>query len=304
LNETRARRPLEGLTVVITGSRRASEQAALVSSLGGTPYVVPTVGISLPPADSEVEPFLRKVASAEGADYVVFMTATGVRALLLAAERLGVRDSVCAALNRTRTVVVARSGKPKGELSRHGIKVDATPPREEATASGIAKLLLKRGVEGKSIAILWHGSADEATARELLAAGAREVTGCMAYHYSRELAEEGAEVLGSMGFKYESPEQAEVLNLVREISGGGRRIDAITFTSPPAAGNLVEIAAEHGLEKGLIEGIRRGGIVVAAVGSSTREELEGYGIDVQVVPEVAAMGAMMNALGAYMSRRG
>ena len=54
-----ASRPLEGLTIVVTGSRRATEQSALVMNMGGSPYVVPTVGISLPSDDSEIEPLLR-----------------------------------------------------------------------------------------------------------------------------------------------------------------------------------------------------------------------------------------------------
>ena len=39
--------PLRGLTVAITGSRRASELAHLVLTFGGVPYVAPTVGIDV-----------------------------------------------------------------------------------------------------------------------------------------------------------------------------------------------------------------------------------------------------------------
>ena len=85
--QTSASLPLQGLTIVVTGSRRAPEQSALVTNLGGMPYVVPTVGISIPRDDSEIEPFLKELVGPEGADYAVFMTATGVRAMMLAAER-------------------------------------------------------------------------------------------------------------------------------------------------------------------------------------------------------------------------
>lgn len=263
--------------------------------------MVPTVGISIPVGDDEVEPFLVKLT--EGPDYAVFMTATGVRAMMLAAERLGMKEAVVRSLNGPGTTVVARSGKPRGELVKQGVKVDASPPREEATAEGIVRLLKGSGLRGKTVAILWHGSRNERTARELFALGAREVVECLTYHYSRELREGEAGILGSMGFKYKAPAEGDILKLIGEIASGSRRIDAVTFTSPPAAANLFEIAAEHGLEEGLREGLNRGTVAVAAVGSSTKGELEEYGVRVEVMPEVPAMGAMMNALGAYLKGR-
>jgi len=289
-----APRPLEGMTIVVTGSRRATEQSALVSNLGGVPYVVPTVGISLPVDDGDIEPFLRKVG--EGVDYAVFMTATGVRAMMNAADRLGMNKAVLEALNSPRTRVVARSGKPRGELSRSGVKVDASPPVGEETAKGILRLLQGEGLESKRIAVLWHGSMNAAFREGLLAAGAGDVCECLTYHYSRSLEAEGAEVLRSIGFRYRAPDEKAVVRLVEEIVGRGRRIDALTFTSPPAVDNLFEVAAELGLEGRLVEALARGETLVVAVGPSTRSELEEHGVRVDVMPEVSAMGAMMNAL--------
>jgi len=295
--------PLEGLTIVVTGSRRAPEQASLVANLGGIPYVVPTVGISIPMDDSEIEPFLKELVGPAGADYAVFMTATGVRAMMLAAERLGLKKAVLDVLNSNRTTVVARSGKPRGELARTGIKVDASPPREEATANGILKLLQAKGLAGKRVAILWHGSKNDALGEGILAAGGREVFECLTYHYSTVLEPEGAEVLRSIGFRYKAPDEQAVVQLIEEIVGKKRRVDAITFTSPPAVATLFEVAAEHGLEERLKKALgERGDIVIVAVGPSTKGELEQHGARVDVMPEVSAMGAMMNALAAHVKR--
>jgi uroporphyrinogen-III synthase len=292
-----ASRPLEGLTIVVTGSRRAPEQAALVENLGGTPYVVPTVGISIPSDDSEIEPFLRELVGPDGADYVLFMTATGVRAMMMAAERLGLRRVVLDALNSSRTAVVARSGKPRRELAGAGIKVDASPPADEATSTGILRLLRERGLAGKSVAILWHGSKNPALREAIMAAGGRRVLECLTYRYSTSLEPEGAEVLRSVGFRYSAPEEERVVRLIHEIIEGGRRIDAVTFTSPPAVSNLFEVAAEHGLEERLQEALKeRSDILIAAVGPSTRAELEEHCVRVDVMPGVSAMGTMMNAL--------
>jgi uroporphyrinogen-III synthase len=299
-----ASRPLEGLTIVVTGSRRAQEQAALVTNMGGIPYVVPTVGISIPNDDSEIEPFLKELVGADGADYAVFMTATGVRAMMMAAERLGLWKAVLDALNSSGTTVVARSGKPRGELARSGVKVDASPPVEEATASGILRLLQARGLAGKRVAILWHGSKNPALGEGVLRAGGRRVFECLTYHYSTSLEPGGAEVLRSIGFRYKAPEEQTVLQLIHEIVEKKRRIDAITFTSPPAVSNLFDVAAEHGLDGRLRDALQeRGDIVIAAVGPSTKGELEEHGVRVDVMPSVSAMGAMMNAL-AERARRG
>jgi uroporphyrinogen-III synthase len=300
-------RPLEGLTIVITGSRRATEQSTLVSNLGGIPYVVPTVGISLPAGDGEIEPFLRKLVGGggeAGADYAVFMTATGVHAMMDAAERLRVKEAILDALNSPKTAVVARSGKPRGELAKSGVKVDASPPIEEATASGVLKLLEGRGLKGKSVAILWHGSRNGTMREGLLAAGARDVFECLTYHYSKTLEAGGAEVLRSIGFRYKAPDEQAVVQLIEEIVERRRKIDALTFTSPPAVANLFEVAAEHGLEGRLVEALGRSEIIVVAVGPSTRSELEDeHGVEVSVMPEVPAMGAMMNALADHLKRR-
>src|SRR5204862_4891444 len=135
----------------------------------------------------EIEPFLKELTGEAGADYAVFMTATGVRAMMLVAERLGLKRAVLDALNSPRTTVVARSGKPRGELARTGIKVDVSPPIEEATASGLFTLLRARGLPGKRVAILWHGSRHEGLKDSILEAGGRHVFECLTYHYSTVL---------------------------------------------------------------------------------------------------------------------
>ncbi|HKT21243.1 MAG TPA: uroporphyrinogen-III synthase, partial [Nitrososphaerales archaeon] len=190
---------LDGRTIVVTGSRRAVEQSALVSNLGGSPYVVPTVGISIPTTDSEVEPFLRELASPGRMDYAVFMTATGVRTMMLSAERLGLKDEILNSLSGSKTKVVARGGKPRGELAKHAIKVDSSPPREKATASGIVELLKATGLKGAAVAMIWHGSRDESMVTAIREAGAREVLECVTYRYSRGLGPKEARLLGSMG---------------------------------------------------------------------------------------------------------
>ena len=131
--------------------------------------------------------------------------------------------------------------------------------------------------------------------------GGKDVLECLTYHYSTVLEPEGAEVLGSIGFRYLAPDEKAVVQLIHEIVERKRKIDAITFTSPPAAASLFEVAADNGLEDKLRRALNeRTDIIVVAVGASTRSELEELGVRVDVMPKVAAMGAMMNALAEHV----
>jgi len=137
----------------------------------------------------------------------------------------------------------------------------------------------------------------------ILESGGRDVFECLTYHYSTVLEPEGAEVLASIGFRYKAPDEKSVVQLIHEIVERKRRIDAITFTSPPAAAGLFEVAVDHGLEERLRRALKeRTDVVVVAVGSSTRSELEELGVRVDVVPKVSAMGAMMNALAEHVKK--
>src|SRR5215216_7353347 len=116
---------LAGLTVAITGSRRASELAHLITSFGGRPYLAPTVGIETrQDISKEVEFFINKILE-ERIDYVVFMTGPGVYTLLSTAKSLGIEKKFTEALQQT--TIIARSLKPKIALAKHGVKTDIIP---------------------------------------------------------------------------------------------------------------------------------------------------------------------------------
>ena len=273
----------------------------MVSKLGGSPYVVPTVGISLTPDEGEVERFLRSIID-EGVDYAVFMTGPGVQALMLTAKRHRMQEAFVGTINSERTTVVARSGKPKEVLARFGIEVDALPPRDQATAAGIVALLRQRDLSRKRIAILWHGAHTDSMREDLLSIGAGSVLECSTYAYSHQLDGQGADVLKAMGFNVAPPSDEGVFRLICEIVRRERVVDAMTFTSPPAARHLFEVAEEHGMEEELRLALN-GGVCIAAVGPSTKKAVEDRGVKVQVVPQLQAMGAMITALAEYYERR-
>jgi uroporphyrinogen-III synthase len=282
------------LTVAITGSRRASELAHLITSFGGRPYLAPTVGIEArQDISKEAEFFINKILE-ERIDYVVFMTGPGVYSLMSTAKNLGIEKKFAEALQNT--IVIARSLKPKIALANHGIRTDIIP--EENTAEGIAKLLKSFSMTGRNIAVLWHGSYSPLLKNELHAVGAKVIE-ASTYRYSLELKESGARILEMMGFKYISPDEQKVVKLVEDIGKG--LVDAITFTSPPSARDLFKIAEAYYLKEPLQYHLNKD-VIVVAVGPSTMKAIEENCVHVDVMPDVYKMGAMIKSLSDYLDQ--
>ncbi len=284
---------LEGRTVAITGSRRASELAHLVANFGGVPYVAPTVGIDVQEdVDLQVDGLVRRIVSGE-CDYAVFMTGPGVYLLMSKAEKLGVQREVVDRLNRLS--VVARSHKPQKVLEQNGVRVSLVP--SDNTAEGIAAEMVKLDLQGKRVAILWHGAPAVILRQDLERRGA-EVFEAQAYHYSSELEKSGAEVLGGLGFQYVPPEHQRVLQLIRDVLRGA--VHVMTFTSPPSARNLFRMAEEHGLHEDLCRHVNAN-VLVVAVGPPTRRAIEEHGVRVDVMPEIYKLGPMVRAIADYFA---
>jgi uroporphyrinogen-III synthase len=282
------------LTVAITGSRRASELAHLITSFGGRPYLAPTVGIEArQDISKEAEFFINKILE-EKIDYVVFMTGPGVYSLMATAKNLGIEKKFAEALHNT--IVIARSFKPKIALANHGVKTDIIP--EENTAEGITKLLKRFSMAGRNIAVLWHGSYSPLLKNELHAVGAK-VFEASTYRYSLELKESGARILEMMGFKYISPDELKVVKLVEDIGKG--LVDAITFTSPPSARDLFKVAEAYYMKERLQYHLNKD-VIVVAVGPSTMKAIEENYVHVDVMPEVFKMGAMIKSLSDYLGQ--
>ena len=285
------------MTIAITASRRAPELAHIIKSFGGRPYLAPTVGIEadLKKPKEDVLKFIDKAIAGE-VDYAVFMTAPGIFSLFTIAKSLGLEERLIHSLSKVE--VFARSLKPATALKKHGIKVSMIP--EENTAMGISRQLITRSVVGKRVAILWHGDYPQQLREELYKAGAKSVIEASTYRYSTNLKEEGASILKSMGYEYVVPSEKRVIRLIHDIVA--RKIDSITFTSPPSVHDLIKIAQASRLSDALKKSLNTN-VIVVAVGPSTKNALEENGITVNVMPQVARMGPMVKALDDYISTR-
>jgi len=284
---------LEGRTVAITGSRRAMELAHLVATFGGVPYVAPTVGIDVQEdVDLQVDGLVRRILGG-ACEYAVFMTGPGVYLLMAKAEKLGVQREVVERLNRL--AVVARSHKPQKVLEQNGVRVSLVP--SDNTAEGIAAEMVKLDLQGKRVAILWHGAPAVILRQELERRGA-EVFEAQAYHYSPALEKSGAEVLVALGFQSVPPEHQKVLQLIRDVLRGA--VHVMTFTSPPSARNLFRMAEEHGMQEDFCRQLNSN-VLVVAVGPPTRRTIEEHGVSVDVMPEIYKLGPMVRAITEYFA---
>jgi len=285
---------LKGMTVAVTGSRRASELAQLVTNMGGIPYVAPTVAIAVQDdLDVQTEALIQRIASREF-DYAVFMTGPGVYRLMSTAQRLGLDHEVVNVLNRTH--VIARSQKPQKVLEKYGIRVTLVP--SDNTSEGIAAEMATFALRGKRVAILWHGDS-HSMLREALEKRGATIAEAMTYTYSLELDKRGAEVLAGVGFKSVPPAERRILELIQDLGKGA--IDVITFTSPPSAKNLFRLAEAHDLDDGLRRALNET-VVVVAVGPPTRRAIEENGVSVDVMPDVYKLGPMMRATVDYLAQ--
>ena len=290
---------LRGLTIAITGSRRASELAKIVENLGGKPYIAPTIGIeaNLDKPNEAIMEFINKLVKQE-ADYVIFMTGPGVYSLIELARSIGMEAALLASLRKV--TIVARSAKPQMILRRFGIKVDLIP--QENTLKGILDLLKDKDITGKTIAILWHGEEESKKIKEeLYKAGISNIIEASSYRYSFETQKDGASILRSMGFQFLAPNENNVVKLIEDVISGN--IDVITFTSPPSVRDLFKIANIHHMSRSLKDSLNEN-VIVAAVGPSTREALEENGCYVDVMPQIFKMGPMVKSVCDYIDREG
>ena len=286
--------PLDGLTIAITGSRRANELAHLVTSFGGKPYVAPTIAIQAPnKMKTGIRQFITEILQRKF-DLVLVMTGPGIQAILDESKSVNKEQQFLEALRQI--PVVARSGKPQQVLSKHGVSENVALPQHE-TVDSCFELALARDVSGKCVAVIWHGASSVEQVKKLRTAGAR-VLEFSTYQYSNEFDMNGTDLLESLGYKYVEPNTRKIFELIGGLVNGD--VYAVTFTSPPAVDNLFDIAAEHNRAEDLRKALND--VVTVAIGPSTKQTIERHGVHVKVVPDTYKMGPMIAALVRYVEQ--
>ncbi|MGY1832964.1 uroporphyrinogen-III synthase [Geodermatophilus sp. SYSU D01180] len=268
--------PLAGYTVAVTAARRREELGALLDRRGARVVYAPAIRIVPLADDAEL------VAATEGVlaapvDLVVATTGVGFRGWLEAAEAWDL--PLVGHLRGAR--VLARGPKARGAIRGGGL-VDAWSPASESSAEVLEHLLsgAEGPLEGRRVAVQLHGDPLPDFVDALRATG--------------------AEVLTVPVYRWVLPEDvAPLRRLVGTIAA--RAVDAVTFTSAPAAASLLSVATELGRREELVAALT-GGVLPVAVGPVTAGPLTAAGIPT-LQPERSRLGALAREVVARLPER-
>ncbi|MFD3972004.1 uroporphyrinogen-III synthase [Streptomyces cyaneofuscatus] len=264
--------PLAGFTVGVTAARRAEELATLLKRRGAAVQHAPALRI-VPLADDSELLHATKELIDHAPDVVVATTAIGFRGWVEAADGWGIGDAL---LERLRGVeLLARGPKVKGAVRAAGL-TEAWSPGSESMAEVLDRLL-GEGVEGRRIALQLHGEPLPGFIESLQAAG--------------------AEVVGVPVYRWMPPQDIAPLDRMLDATAA-RALDAVTFTSAPAAASFLGRAEVRGLLPEIL-GALRDDVLAACVGPVTALPLQARGIPT-VQPERFRLGPLVQLVCAQL----
>ncbi|WP_314223237.1 uroporphyrinogen-III synthase [Streptomyces zaehneri] len=260
--------PLAGFTVGVTAARRAEELSALLQRRGAAVLHAPALRI-VPLADDGELLAATKELIDQVPDVVVATTAIGFRGWIEAADGWGLGEQLLEKLGGVE--LLARGPKVKGAVRAAGLTEDWSPSSE--SMAEVLDRLLEEGVDGRRVAVQLHGEPLPGFVESLRVAG--------------------AEVVGVPVYRWMPPEDVSPLDRLLDAAVS-RGLDAITFTSAPAAASLLSRAEERGLLPELLAALAHD-VLPACVGPVTALPLQGHGVDT-VQPERFRLGPLVQLL--------
>ncbi|RSS75636.1 uroporphyrinogen-III synthase [Streptomyces sp. WAC06614] len=260
--------PLAGFTVGVTAARRADDLIALLRRRGAAVVHAPALRI-VPLSDDGELLAATKELIATAPDMVVATTAIGFRGWIEAADGWGIGEDLLGRLRGAELLV--RGPKVKGAVRAAGL-VEAWSPESESLAEVLDRLLAQ-GVEGRRIALQLHGEPLPGFVEALRAAG--------------------AEVVGVPVYRWMPPEDLAPLDRLLDAVVAGT-VDALTFTSAPAAASLLARAQQRSLQGAVLSALRSE-VLAACVGPVTALPLQGHGVDT-VQPDRFRLGPLVQLL--------
>ncbi|GAA3055056.1 uroporphyrinogen-III synthase [Streptomyces glomeratus] len=260
--------PLAGFTVGVTAARRAEELGTLLQRRGATVLYAPALRIVPLADDGELLTATKKLIE-EAPDVVVATTAIGFRGWIEAADGWGIGEDLVSRLRGVR--LLARGPKVKGAVRAAGLTEEWSPTSE--SLAEVLDRLLEEGVEGRRVVVQLHGEPLPGFVEALRAAG--------------------AEVMGVPVYRWMPPEDLTPLDRLLDATVT-RGLEALAFTSAPAAASVLSRAEERGMLPGLLAALHHD-VLPACVGPVTALPFQARGIDT-VQPERFRLGPLVQLL--------
>ncbi|WP_069742714.1 uroporphyrinogen-III synthase [Streptomyces sp. EN23] len=264
--------PLAGFTVGVTAARRAEELGTLLKRRGAAVLHAPALRIVQLADDSELLAATKELIG-HSPDVAVATTAIGFRGWIEAADGWGIGDALLETLRGVE--LLARGPKVKGAIRAAGLS-EAWSPGSESMAEVLDRLLAE-GVAGRRVALQLHGEPLPGFVESLTAAG--------------------AEVVVVPVYRWMPPQDLAPLDRMLDVTAA-RGLDAITFTSAPAAASFLGRAETRGLLPEVL-GALRDDVLVACVGPVTALPLQARGIDT-LQPERFRLGPLVQLMCSHL----
>lgn len=267
---------LEGRSVLILESRRATELARLVRNFGGHPIQAPSLREE--PLDTEAETLsAAEDIIADRFDAVIFLTGVGARRVLDVVDRAGRREAFATALNRTK--VVSRGPKPMPVMRELGVRVWALAPEPNTWREVIATLERRTAelrLAGAHIALQEYGG----PSHELIEA----------------LEMRGATVTSLFVYRWTLPDDLEPMKRGVEAICDGR-VDVLFVTSAVQVTHLLQVAESMGRADDVRQRLASR-VVIGSIGPTSSESLRRHGLEPDFEAAPPKMGVLVTELAA------
>ena len=266
---------LRGFRIGVTSDRRSADLIAALERRGAQVLHAPALTIVPNDHDDSLIDETRKLIAARPA-VVLVTTGYGMRRWLEVADAAGLGGELTAALEAAR--IFARGPKAHGAVRAAGL-LDAQTSDLDTTAS-LVDAVIAAELCGRRVAVQLHGYTDEIALTRL--------------------AEISDSVLTVTPYRWVQPNAPDRLTrLIRAACQ--RQLEALTFTSAPAAAATLEAAEAMGVRQEFVQAHAEY-VASAAVGPVTAEPLREAGID-PLVPDRYRLGALVRLVTEELTQR-
>jgi len=266
---------LTGYTIGITAARRREELGAALERRGAKITYAPAIRIVPLADDTEMLAATKRCIEAPP-DIVVVTTGIGFRGWMEAADGWGLGAPLFERLDAA--MIVTRGPKARGAVRAAGL-TEAWSPESESS-SEVIEYLLRSDLTGQRIAVQLHGEPVPDLVQTLCAAG--------------------AEIVEVPVYRWQAPEDVAPLNrLIKSVAA--RQVDAVVFTSAPAAASFLRATAEDPASIAVLEALRSD-VLACCVGAVTATPLQRADVPT-VAPDRPRLGALVREIAEQVPAR-